>query len=256
MKPVYNICHVVFSTNRPDYLTRTLRSLDRLSYNGHNAHHVFIDDYPLNRDTDEMISLARSSGFDEIIMHEENIGLTRTWQSFYDLIKDRGYDYIVQHEDDVELLYSVNLSDVISLLQHDNTLSQIQFKRNNWYSHEVDEVGRLATDNIFGRYRYEVSTDYFWSLFSVYPAWIASEPLLQATGHHPAEGVLAWYLLSKYNLKTGLLKTFDGDYMVRHIGDYSQGKRVVENEPGWDRFNMYDPTIKYCSKTGIYWNEN
>jgi hypothetical protein len=39
--------------------------------------------------------------------------------------------------------------------------------------------------------------------------------------------------------------------MLEHIGFYSQGKRVEEGEPGWERFKMFDPNKKYDSKTGV-----
>jgi hypothetical protein len=43
-----------------------------------------------------------------------------------------------------------------------------------------------------------------------------------------------------------------------HIGEYNQGRKVLEGEPGWDWLKLYDPTKKYCSKGYLkeYKNEN
>ena len=103
---------------------------------------------------------------------------------------------------------------------------------------------------MFKHYRYEKATPYFWMLMSLYPAWIAREPILEETGFNPSESVIANYLQHKYNIGSGLLKTSEGGIMVNHIGDYFHGKRVAENEPGWDGFKYIDPNVKYCSKTG------
>jgi hypothetical protein len=123
-------------------------------------------------------------------------------------------------------------------------------KRNNWYTHETENIGAKEDDVIFKNYRYEKATPYFWMLMSLYPAWIAREPILEETGFNPSESVIANYLQNKYNIGAGLLKTHDGGMMVNHIGDYFHGKRVAENEPGWEGFKYIDPNVKYCSRTG------
>lgn len=232
-----------------------MQSLERFSYDRHQVHHIFIDDFPLKRDTEHLTSFARSYGFDEIIMHEENMGITRTWQSFYELIKDRDYDYIFQHEDDVELLYSISISELIAILRNDKQLSQVQLARNHWYSHEKP-CAREVTDILFDKYRYYRTSEYFWSMFSVYPMWIVNEPIREKTGYHVSESVIAWYLKDNYDLQTGIVKTFDGSNMIEHIGEYFQGTRTVENEPGWERFKNYTEKFKYCSKTGQILHEN
>lgn len=249
------VCHVVFSTNRVEFLKKTFEANKKFDFTGVDVHHLFIDDYPLGRDNDTIAEFAITNGYNEVILHETNLGITKTWQELFDLIKDRDYDYILHHEDDVELMYPLKVLDLIEILEQDNTLSQIQLKRNNWYGHEVAEIGPKDDDVIFKNYRYEKATPYFWMLMSLYPAWIAKEPILNETGHNPSESVIAQYLQQKYNIGAGLLKTQDGGMMVNHIGDYFHGKRVSENEPGWDGFKSIDPNVKYCSRTGEHWNE-
>jgi hypothetical protein len=250
------ICHVVFSTNRVEFLKKTFQAQKKFNYSGVEVHKIFIDDYPTGRDDQKLLEFVKFYGYNEVILHKENLGITKTWQEFFDLIKDRDYDYILHQEDDVEIMYPLKVMDMIELLQQDSTLSQIQLKRNNWYDYETEEVGPKEDDVIFKDYRYEKATPYFWMLTSLYPAWIAREPILEKTGFNPSESVLANYLMENYNLGAGLLKTNDGGMMVNHIGDYFQGKRVSEGEPGWDRFCSVNPNVKYCSRTGNYWNEN
>jgi hypothetical protein len=245
-----NLLHVVFSTNRVEFLKKTFRANKKLDFSGLNVHHLFIDDYPMGRDDNFIKEFVEYYGYDEIILHKENLGITKTWQELFDLVKERNYDYILHHEDDVELMHPLKVIDIIELLEQDKTLSQIQLKRNNWYEHEVEEIGPKDEDVIFKDYRYEKATPYFWMLMSLYPAWIAREPILEETGFNPSESVIANYLSSKYNIGAGLLKTSEGGIMVNHIGEYFHGQRVAENEPGWDGFKFIDPNLKYCSKTG------
>lgn len=245
------LLHVVFSTNRVEFLQKTFEANKKLNFDGLDVHHLFIDDYPMGRDNDALAEFVISYGYNELIFHEENLGITKTWQQLFDLVKKRDYDYIFHHEDDVELMYPLKVMDLIELLQQDNTLSQIQLKRNNWYSHETEEVGLKEDDVIFKKYRYEKATPYFWMLMSLYPAWIAKEPILEETGFNPSESVIANYLLNKYNLGAGLLKTSSGGIMVNHIGEYFHGQRVAEGEPGWEGFKYINPNIKYCSRTGV-----
>lgn len=244
------LLHVVFSTNRVEFLKKTFKANKKFDYTGLDVHHLFIDDYPTGRDDNFIKEFVEYYGYNEIILHKENLGITKTWQELFDLVKERDYDYILHHEDDVELMYPLKVMDMIELLQQDNTLSQIQLKRNNWYEFETEEIGPKEDDVIFKNYRYEKATPYFWMLMSLYPAWIAKEPILEETGFNPSESVIANYLGNKYGLGAGLLKTAEGGMMVNHIGEYFHGKRVAENEPGWDGFKFIDPNVKYCSKTG------
>jgi hypothetical protein len=244
------ICHVVFSTNRIEFLKKTFEAQKKIDYSGVEVHKLFIDDYPMGRNDDFVTKFAKSNGYNEIILHEENLGITKTWKQLFDIVKDRDYDYIFHQEDDVEIVHPLKIMDMIEILQRDPTLSQIQLKRNNWYEYETEEIGPKEDDIIFKNYRYEKGTCWFWMLSSLYPSWICREPILEETGFNPSEGVIANYLLDKYNIRAGLLKTSEGGMMVNHIGDYFHGKRVAENEPGWDRFKYINSNIKYCSKTG------
>lgn len=250
------ICHVIFSTNRIEFLKKTFEAQKKFDYSGLEVHKLFIDDYPLERNNDYITKFAKSNGYDEIILHEENWGITKTWQQLFDLVKDRDYDYILHQEDDVEIMYPLKVMDMIEILQHDPTLSQIQLKRNNWYPHETEEIGPKEDDIIFKNYRYEKGNPYFWMLTSLYPSWICKEPILKETGFNPSEGVIADYLYNKYKIRSAILKSEKGGILVNHIGDYFHGKRVAENEPSYEKFNYMDSKKKYCSRTGVLLENN
>ena len=110
------ICHVVFSTNRIEFLKKTFEAQKKFDYSGLEVHKLFIDDYPLGRNDDFITKFAKSNGYDEIILHNENWGITKTWQQLFDLVKDRDYDYILHQEDDVEIMYPLKVMDMIEIL--------------------------------------------------------------------------------------------------------------------------------------------
>jgi hypothetical protein len=247
------LCQVVFSTNRIPYITRTLESQKQyLDTSGVSIHKIFIDDYPLNRDNEFVTKLAKHYEFDEIILHEENMGITSTWDQFFQLIRERNYDYVLHHEDDVELFEPIKLIDMVDFLEENKNFYQIQLKRNNWYQYEVDDFKLKDTDIAYRNYYYEKQTSFFNMLFAVYPAWVAKENYKAETGSCPSENVIANLLVNKYNLTGAYLKSSTGGYLVKHIGETTRGKRMNEGEPGWELFggNVFDPSKLYNSRYG------
>jgi hypothetical protein len=244
------VCHVVFSTNRIDYLKRTFDSHKNLNYDGVQVHKLFIDDYPSGRDNDKLTKLVKGYGFDEIVLHEKNLGITSTWEEMFKIVRDRGYDYILHQEDDVELLQPIKVTEMIDALKSNSRYSQIQLKRNAWYSYEDPNKLFSDTDVDFGKYKIELNESYFWMMFALYPAWISLIDFKEKTGSCPAEGVVSYHLNKEYKLNTGILKNADGTNIVNHFGDLTKGKRCNENEPGWERFKYADPNKVYNSRTG------
>jgi len=47
------------------------------------------------------------------------------------------------------------------------------------------------------------------------------------------------YFRDKYSMKMAILKNYDGTQIVEHIGVWSQGTRVLENELCWDKFKYF-----------------
>lgn len=243
------ICHVIFSTNRLQYLYRSLKSLDKIDYCDHDVDLFLIDDYPLNRKNEDLELLAKKFNIHNLILNKENLGISKNIQNFFDIINNHNYDYIIHQEDDVELLYKINVNLLIDILNIDKTLAQIQLQRNSWYKNEPPVCAK-TNDIIFNEFRYEKENAHFRTMFSLYPSWICREPILEETKNYPNEGSIASYLYKKYNLVVASLKTKDGGYLINHFGDFTQGKRAHESDSDWDRFKHFDPNKKYCSKTG------
>lgn len=244
------ICHVVFSSNRINYLKRTLQSHGKLDYCGINVDRFLVDDYPLGRDEKVFFEIAKDYCIDKLILNKENLGITRNWQQLFDIVNNKDYDFILHQEDDVELLYNLKLTSLIDILQSNHKIRQVQLKRNNWYKHEIKEIKAESTDIIFKNYRYEKTTDYFWMMFSLYPSWICREPIIESTGNYPSEHSISQYLNKEYGLYTALLKNENGGIMINHFGEYFQGKRCHESESYWSKFKEIDPTKKYNSIDG------
>lgn len=248
----YRICQVVFSTNRLEYLAKTLKSQRLLDSQGCQVTKILFDDYPQGRCDATITALAKSHGY-ELQLHEKNQGITGTWQHLFDIVKQQEFDYIWHQEDDAEILHPVKFQDLIEILQTYPLLSQVQLKRNNWYAHETQPVTALPRDTVFKNYRIEHGNPYFWMMASFYPAWIAREydPVLQQA--YPSESTLANFMLHKLGSQAGLLKTHTGNIMVNHFGEYSRGQRVRPGEPGWESFQYIDPRLDYNSRTGARW---
>lgn len=254
-----NVLHVIFSTNRFCYLARTLASARNLDWTGVNRHGLFFDDYPLNRNDALIQTMAQQAGFDEQILHQENQGLSVTWEELNSILRERNYNYVLHQEDDVELLQTVKVAQLIEIFADNPGLSMIKLKRNVWYEREaqgfydVPHNAQQTGEYLLSR-NLEGTRDDFNTMFSLYPAWIARETTPDRLGCNPNEGDMAAYLNTHHRLRTATLSNMDGSNIVRHIGEYFQGKRVLEGEPAHELFSMYDPEKKYCSRTGKPWH--
>lgn len=242
------ICHVVFSSNRLEYLKKTLDSNSNLDYCGIDVEKILIDDYPINRNDNDLKVIAEKYKINKLLLNKENLGITKNWQQLFDIVNNYNYDYILHQEDDIELTEKIELKLLIEILEENKNLRQVQLKRNNWYENETEIVGPKKDDVIFRSYRYELSNKYFWMMFSLYPSWICRESIFQSTGYYPSESSISEYLNKNYNLYTALLKNNKGDAIINHFGEYSQGRRCVDGE--YLKFVNLDPNRKYCSKTG------
>jgi len=237
------ICQVIFSTNRIEYLTRTLESQRLLDFGPIEVDKVFIDDYPQGRDDHQILSLAKSYGYKEIILHGENFGIGRTWTEFWSMIQRRKYDYIWHQEDDVVILEPIPIIKLINILGN-RRLSQVVLMRQKWYPHETDPCA-LPTDDICEGFRIESQAprkNYFSPLASLYSmdrvkfdyaAWMRSrwdndwyfnEGIV---GQALAEGAVE----TGVGLFSGHLKNMDGHNLCDHIGTVSQGKKAIPGEP-------------------------
>jgi hypothetical protein len=256
------ICQVIFSTNRIEYLKRTLKAQQYLNWEGCIVDKIFIDDYPKDRDDLFLTELVKSYGYNETYLHKQNLGLSVTWSEFWNLIRERDYDYIWHQEDDVEVLDLIKIMDLVMLLRGDIGLSQVVLKRQKWYSNEL-ESQILDTDWTYLNYRYERSSLIFSPMASLYSMervrFSYSDWYSQ---HYPNddfhkinfnEGMVGKALFECHGVVSGHLKASTGANLINHIGEYFVGKRVLPNEPHYDQFARYDPEKRYNSKTGENW---
>ena len=272
----HRICRITFSANRPEYLRPTLDSMRQINWRGCELHGVFVDDMPRDRDDLAMIQLAHDHGFQEIILHDHNRGLSETWTEIWDRIRDRDYDYVWHTEDDVVLRSPVVMQDLIDILQREPGLSQVVLERQAWYAHET-EPGPRDTDRAWARLRYDPvgahgSHCVFSPMSSLYPmsrvrfdyrdfyrrnyadqlspgGWI---PLAQANLN---EGWIGKALLESQGLVSAKVKDEWGQPLIQHIGEVSHGRRISPGEPFWDRFQHFDSERKYHSRSGLDWTD-
>ena len=245
----YKICQVIFSTNRLEYLLPTLEAQRNLNYHGCEVHKIFIDDYPKTRDDTYTTELVKSYGYDEIILHPDNRGLSVTWTEFWELIKDRDYDYVFHQEDDVEILEPVLITDLIELLEKEQLVSQLRLSRQAWYFHETDPVAE-ANDLIYKNFRYTKKSLIFSPMASLYKHSITKIPFRQTYDFNLNEGLVGKVLFDQYAMVTAEIKNYYGKNIVKHLGEWFVGKRVLPGEPGYEQFEKYDPDIKYNSRPG------
>jgi hypothetical protein len=57
-------------------------------------------------------------------------------------------------------------------------------------------------------------------------------------------------LYDHYNLVSANVKNFHGKACIKHIGEWFTGKRVLPNEPHYEKFSRFDPNKKYNSRNG------
>ena len=245
----FKICQVVFSTNRLEYLIPTLRSQKNLNYYGCDVHKIFIDDYPRTRQDSLITDIVKSFGYNEIILHQENLGLSATWSQCWELIKDRKYDYILHMEDDVEILEPVLITDLIELLNVSPDISQVQLARQAWYQSDIDPKP-LTDDYIFKNFRYTKGHRIFSPMASLSPISVTQIPYRDFQDSNLNEGIIGGVLCEHFGKTAVNVKNFYGKNIINHIGDWFVGKRILPGEPGYEKYGHYNPDIKHNSKDG------
>lgn len=245
----YKICQIVFSTNRLDFLIPTLQSQKNLNFYGCEVYKIFIDDYPKTRNNNLIKGLLSLYNYNEIILHEENMGLSATWSQAWEMIKDKDFDYIFHQEDDVEILEPVLITDLIEILEKDETVSQVQLARQPWYHFETEPTA-LDNDIIYKNFRYQKNSCIFSPMASLCRFSTSQIPYRETYDFNLNEGMIGKVLTDQYNMLSANVKNYYGKNIVRHIGDWFVGKRVLPGEPGYEQFKIYDPDIKYNSRDG------
>lgn len=245
----YKICQVMFSTNRLEYLIPNLKLQKNLNFYGCDVHKIFIDDYPRTRNNSLITELVKLFGYNEIILHKENMGLSATWSEVWNLIKDRDYDYVFHMEDDVEILEPVLITDLIELLRLDPSISQLTLSRQAWYSHEKNPE-LTSVDQIYKNFRYQKGSYIFSPMASLYDHRLTKINYRNYYDFNLNEGMIGKVLGEQYNLSAAQVKNYYGKNLINHIGEWFVGKRVLPGEPGFEQFGHFDPNLKYNSRDG------
>lgn len=252
------ICKAIFSTNRLEYLIPTLESFHKnLDFGNHEVDGIFIDDWPTGRNDGFIEALAKKYGYNRVVLHQENMGLTSTWQHLNELLAEKEYDYIWHQEDDVELLHPVKLDDMLRLIQTDEFMCQVSLRRSSWYDSEIYNPIE-DSDILFENFRYNKRNEFFTPMASLYPYWISQVPFKRMFNICPSEAVVMHTInkMNDFKLYIASIKQLNGDPFINHFGEISHGKRVNEGEPGWDFFKNFDPAKEYYSRSGIEFTQN
>lgn len=256
------ICQVIFSTNRPEYLERTLKSQQQfLVTTGLEVTRILIDDMPLRRDNTNIRALASMYGYDMVWLHDRNIGIGATWEGFWAFARNQDWDYIWHQEDDVKILEPVFVMELISMFHSRMDLSQLVLKRQKWYAHESNPEP-LPDDYLFHDFRGEFNAGhyFFTPIASLYPisraridykAWYRERYPADAEYQvaNVNEAIIGKCLLEGHGLRSMHVKSGTGSNLISHIGEYTIGKKVLPGEPGYADWADLDPEKKYWSGT-------
>jgi hypothetical protein len=248
------VAHVIFSTNRLEYLEPTLTSTQQLDWSGCQVDRWFWDDYPQGRDDQHITQLAASHGFDRVCLHSENQGLSVTWSECWNELKRHNYDYVFHQEDDVVILAPVSIIALANYLTISPRVSQIQLARQSWYFHEQDPEPLHSDINYFGL-RLNQGTAQFSPMASLCPGWVLNVDYGKYIDCNLNEGLIATVLAHEYGAGALTAKSGSGSNLVQHIGEWFIGRRVLPGEPNSEQFARFDPQKRYYSKDGADYHE-
>lgn len=243
------ILHVVFSTNRLHYLTKTIESWKLLDYGNHEVTRLIVDDYPRTRNNYIFDLLCKTHGM-LYWLNPENKGLSVTWSAFWNWLKTQDYDYILHQEDDVVLLKPIKIDDLIQVLETDPKMASVVLQRQPWYFHETESKIE-ETDTQIGNFYYSKNTKTFPIIFSLYRRNIIEYPCQEYWGFNLNEGMIMVYLDWAHQMYSATLKGSNGEHLIEHIGEVSTGKRILPNEPRYEYFAHMDPDKNYTSRDGL-----
>lgn len=242
------ILHVIFSTNRLRYLTKTLDSLKYLDYGDHEVTKMLVDDYPRTRNDMIFELFGKMYGF-QLVLNEKNFGLSVTWSWLFEWLKTQDYDYILHQEDDVVLLEPIKVDDLIKVLESDEKMASVVLQRQPWYFHE--QPSKIEeTDTKINQFYYSKNIKTFSPMFSLYRRNIINYPFKEYWGFNINEGMVMVYLDFFHQMFSAVLKNCSGSHIIEHIGEETVGIRLLPGEPNQESFAHMDPNRIYTSREG------
>lgn len=244
------ICHLIFSCNRLKYLLPSLDSISNIDFGQHEVYRVLVDDYPRTRNNNIFNLIKEIYNIDELILNENNKGLSLSWTDVFSKLKDYGFDYVFHQEDDIIINEPLKIDDLIQLLLTDDKIAQVTLHRQNWYPGETDFGIAKDTDRLYNQYRYETGDEIFSPMASLYSANILNIDFVKYWGYNLNENMIMFYLRDNLNMYCVILKGDNGRNLITHIGEETTGKRLLEGEPGYSKFTFMDPNKTYTSRVG------
>lgn len=282
------ICKIIWSTNRLEYLIPTLESSSKfINWGNHEVDGIFIDDMPTDRDDDLIRSLAESHGYNHVILHKENKGITYTWEESYSILTNlkKDYDFIWHQEDDLIINAPINIDDLIEYTYYDKECIQVALAyQMNWYwPQEANEVSVNKTPMKRWNDFYTFNSNHFkkgtfdasFSLTKTKPLldainmWKENKlpllkdiNLLELNKHVYCEGVI-FIVLSAYKAFHKKLNYLVDDWcisfynknkenFVEHIGEWTWGIRYCTEEIMSERIKEYEKNPKSLSEGSVY----
>ena len=258
------ICKIIWSTNRLEFLIPTLETSQQfIDWGDHEVDGVFIDDMPTDRNDELIKTIAESHGYNHVILHKENKGITYTCQEGYDFIQklEKEYDFIWHQEDDLIISEHIKIDDLITYFNENKTINQVTLPyQMDWYA-TAEETGRSVKDlplvkynnyHIVNAFHFNESSNFDTSfsltraniLFGALNEWHGGKlswvdrlgPMYEAKEYSEAS---LYHVVAAYSsLMNGSEGTFNYKWgtsfydsnknaFVEHIGEWSWGQRLT-----------------------------
>ena len=244
------IAVLFFTTSRYEYLIPMMESFhEKIDFGDYEVYKILTDDYPARRQVDILENLVEKYNIDKLVLNEKNIGYGLSWKNAWSLVPD-DIDYIWHQEDDFTFDSTINVADMVETF---NTcpvgLTQVCIKRQIWFQSNdfIDKIekGVYGTQINFGNRKVVIHQIYFNANPCIYPRWVIEEDYK----YDPQEHTIVRELREKYPNKYSAMYGGALDKpLTRHIGDYTQGKKILKGQPAWETQAGYDPTKKYDSR--------
>ena len=259
------ICKIIWSTNRLEYLIPTLETTKKyVDWGDHEVDGIFIDDMPTDRDDNLITNIAQSHGYNHIILHKENKGITYTCEEGYNFIQslEKEYDFIWHQEDDLIISEHIKIDDLITYFNENKNKHHIRLPYQlDWYA-PAEETGISMDDlpleeyknyHIVNAFHFAGSSNFDTSfsltraniLFGALDAWNEGKlnwvnrlgAMYKKRGYSEAT---LYHVMAAYNsfLRGEDKKSFLYDWgtafydmnknaFVEHVGEWSWGQRLT-----------------------------
>jgi hypothetical protein len=150
-----NLCWIVLTDGRKNYIQEALPTW--IEHYDSIDNKFIIDD---SGDTEYTSWLKNTfPSFEIIPVENPRQGYANAVQRVFKLFRDTGLDYCLHLEDDFILSKTVDIENIVYVLDKNPNLSQMAIMRQPWYHNEIESGGVI--DAIKGEKFYDINTDGF-----------------------------------------------------------------------------------------------